>query len=47
MLLIIFLSLIAQTTLVAGDCDFGIIRLNNFHVKKVGISVLTCLLQHA
>ena len=44
MLLIIFLCLIAQKTLVAGDCDFGTIKLHNFDVNRVGISVLTCLL---
>jgi len=44
MLLFIFLGLIAQTSLIAGDCDFGIIKLNDFDVNRVGISVLTCLL---
>jgi hypothetical protein len=44
MLLIIFLGLIAQTTLVAGFCDFGIINLKNFDVYQVGISGFTCLL---
>jgi hypothetical protein len=44
MLLIIFLSLIAKFSLVAGECDFGTPTLNDFDMAQVGISVLTCIL---
>jgi hypothetical protein len=44
MLLMILLGLIAKLALVASDCDFGTIKLNDFDVNMVSISVLTCLL---
>jgi hypothetical protein len=44
MLLIIILCLIAKLLWVAGDCNFGTIKLKNFDTCKVGISVLTCLM---
>jgi len=43
-LLMFFLGLIATLTLILDDCNFWNFTLNNFYWKKVGISVLTCLL---
>jgi hypothetical protein len=41
MLLIIFLSLIANLTSVSRECEDGTLKLNDFYWNKLGISVLT------
>ena len=45
MLLIIILGLIAKLALVYCDCDFGPLPLEDFDITKVGIGVLTCILE--
>jgi len=44
MLLIIIVALIANSALLSDACELGPPKLDNFDWKKVGISVLTCLL---
>jgi len=44
MLLIIFLTLIANSALLSDASDVAPPKLNNFDWNQVGISVLTCLL---
>jgi len=41
MLLIIFLGLIANLTLLSGECDFGTLKLRDFDWNKLGVSVFT------
>jgi hypothetical protein len=41
LLKIIFLVLITNLSLVSGDSDFGITKLNNLYWTRVGIGVLT------
>ena len=41
MLLINFLSLIANLTFICGDCDLGFPDLDNFDWNKVSFNVLT------
>ena len=40
-LLIIFLCLIAKVALVCGDCDIGTLKLNDFDLIKVTVSLFT------
>jgi len=44
MFLIIFLGLIANLTLLSGDCDVGTLKLNDFDFNKVGVIVFTSFL---
>jgi len=44
MLLIIFLGIIANLTLLFGECDVGTLKLKDFDRYKVGVSVFTSFL---
>ena len=44
MLLIIFLGLIANLTLLSGECNVGTVKLRDFDWNKVGVSVFTSFL---